>query len=224
MRRAFWALLRRDVRLATQVGGGGGMAVFFFLVVITLLPLGIGPNLKLLGQIAPGLLWVALLLSSLLTLDRLFQADFEDGTLEALTFGPLPLELTVVAKIMAHWLTTGLPLVVATPLLGLLLNLGADQFGPLILAMAVGTPALSLMGAIGAALTVSLRRGGLLASLLVMPFYIPVLIFGVAAAGGGEALSGAAHQALLLLSAVTLASLVVGPWAAAAGLRANLRS
>lgn len=224
MRRAFWALLRRDVRLATQVGGGGGMAVFFFLVVITLLPLGIGPNLKLLGQIAPGLLWVALLLSSLLTLDRLFQADFEDGTLEALTLGHLPLELTVVAKIMAHWLTTGLPLVVATPLLGLLLNLGGDQFGPLILAMAIGTPALSLMGAIGAALTVSLRRGGLLASLLVMPFYIPVLIFGVAAAGGEDALAGASHQALLLLGAVTLVSFVIGPMAAAAALRANLRA
>ncbi|MDO8411952.1 MAG: heme exporter protein CcmB [Phenylobacterium sp.] len=223
MRRAFWALLRRDVRLATQVGGGGGMAVFFFLVVITLLPMGIGPNLNLLGQIAPGLLWVALLLSSLLTLDRLFQADFEDGTLEVLTLGHLPLELTVVAKIMAHWLTTGLPLVVATPLLGLLLNLGAEQFEPLILAMAIGTPALSLMGSIGAALTVSLRRGGLLASLLVIPFYIPVLIFGVAAAGDGEVLSGAAHQALLLLGAVTLASLVVGPWAAAAALRANMR-
>lgn len=224
MRRAFWALLRRDVRLATQVGGGGGMAVFFFLVVITFLPLGIGPDLRLLGQIAPGLLWVALLLSSLLTLDRLFQADFEDGSLEALSMGHLPLELTVVAKIMAHWLTTGLPLVVATPLLGLLLNLEADQFGSIILAMAIGTPALSLMGAIGAALTVSLRRGGLLASLLVMPFYIPVLIFGVAAASGAETLPGVSHQALLLLGAVTLVSLVIGPWAAAAALRANLRA
>lgn len=224
MRRAFWALLRRDVRLATQVGGGGGMAVFFFLVVITFLPLGIGPDLRLLGQIAPGLLWVALLLSSLLTLDRLFQADFEDGSLEALSMGQLPLELTVVAKIMAHWLTTGLPLVVATPLLGLLLNLEADQFGSIILAMAIGTPALSLMGAIGAALTVSLRRGGLLASLLVMPFYIPVLIFGVAAASGAETLPGVSHQALLLLGAVTLVSLVIGPWAAAAALRANLRA
>ncbi len=224
MRRAFWALLRRDVRLATQVGGGGGMAVFFFLVVVTLLPLGIGPDLKLLGQIAPGLLWVALLLSALLTLDRLFQADFEDGTLEVLSMGSLPLELTATAKIMAHWLTTGLPLVIATPLLGLLLNLDVDQFSPMILAMLIGTPALSLLGAVGAALTVSLRRGGLLASLLVMPFYIPVLIFGVAAAGGGEALPGAAHQALLLLGAVTLASLVIGPVAAAASLRANLRS
>ena len=167
---------------------------------------------------------MALLLSSLLTLDRLFQADFEDGSLEALSMGQLPLELTVVAKIMAHWLTTGLPLVVATPLLGLLLNLEADQFGSIILAMAIGTPALSLMGAIGAALTVSLRRGGLLASLLVMPFYIPVLIFGVAAASGAETLPGVSHQALLLLGAVTLVSLVIGPWAAAAALRANLRA
>tara|TARA_R110000868_G_scaffold34067_2_gene123262 strand:- start:11846 stop:12520 length:675 start_codon:yes stop_codon:yes gene_type:complete len=224
MRRAFWALLRRDVKLATQVGGGGGMAVFFFLVVVTFLPLGVGPDLKLLGQIAPGLLWVALLLSSLLTLDRLFQADFEDGTLDVLSMGSLPLELMVTAKITAHWLTTGLPLVIATPLLGLLLNLDVDQFSPMILAMFIGTPALSLLGAVGAALTVSLRRGGLLASLLVMPFYIPVLIFGVAAAGGGAALPGAAHQALLLLGAVTLASLVIGPVAVAASLRANLRS
>jgi heme exporter protein B len=200
------------------------MAVFFFLVAIAFLPLGIGPNLKLLGQIAPGLLWVALLLSSLLTLDRLFQADFEDGTLEVLSLGTLPLELAVMAKMIAHWLTTGLPLVIAAPLLGLLLNLDAASFSPLVLAMLVGTPALSLMGAIGAALTVSVRRGGLLASLLVMPFYIPVLIFGVAASGGAAAMPGAAHQGLLLLGAVTLLSVVVGPLAAAAAIRAHLRS
>lgn len=224
MTRAFLALLRRDVTLAAQVGGGGGMAVFFFLVAIALLPLGIGPNLKLLGQIAPGLLWVALLLSSLLTLDRLFQADFEDGTLEVLSLGTLPLELAVMAKMIAHWLTTGLPLVIAAPLLGLLLNLDAASFLPLVLAMLVGTPALSLMGAIGAALTVSVRRGGLLASLLVMPFYIPVLIFGVAASGGTAVMPGVAHQGLLLLGAVTLLSVVVGPLAAAAAIRAHLRS
>jgi heme exporter protein B len=224
MRRAFWSLVRRDVTLAAQIGGGGGMAVFFFLVTVSIVPFGIGPNLRLLGQIAPGLLWVALLLSSLLTLDRLFQADFEDGTLDALSMGRLPLELTVFAKIVAHWLTTGLPLVVATPLLGLLLNLDNAAFGPLVLAMLVGTPALSLVGAIGAALTVSVRRGGLLASLLVMPFYIPVLIFGVAAAGGAAAMPGVAAQALTLLGAITLGSLVVGPVAAAAALRVNLRS
>lgn len=224
MMRAFTSLIRRDVALAVHVGGGGGMAVFFFLVTVSLLPLGIGPNLNLLGQIAPGLLWVALLLSSLLTLDRLFQADFEDGTLDALSMGSLPLELTVSAKIIAHWLTTGLPLVIAAPFLGLLLNLDGSQFLDLVGAMLVGTPALSLMGAIGAALTVSVRRGGLLASLLVMPFYIPVLIFGVAASGGAMAMPGAAHQALLLLGAVTLVSLVIGPLASAAALRAHLRT
>jgi heme exporter protein B len=224
MSRAFLALVTRDVALAARVGGGGGMAVFFFLTVVAIVPLGIGPDLALLGRIAPGLLWVALLLSSLLTLDRLFQADYEDGTLDILPMGELPLELTVCAKIVAHWLTTGLPLVVAAPLLGLLLNLDVAHFPPLLAAMLVGTPALSFLGAIGAALTVSVRRGGLLASLLVLPFYIPVLIFGVAAAGGAAAVPGAAHQGLLLLGAVTLVSLVVGPVASAAALRANMRT
>lgn len=224
MMRAFFALIARDVALAVRVGGGGGMAVFFFLTVVAIVPLGIGPNLNLLGQIAPGLLWVALLLSSLLTLDRLFQADYEDGTLDILSMGALPLELTACAKIVAHWLTTGLPLVVAAPLLGFLLNLDLAHFPPLLLAMLVGTPALSFLGAVGAALTVSIRRGGLLASLLVLPFYIPVLIFGVAAAGGAASTPGAGHQGLLLLGALTLVSLVIGPVASAAALRANLRS
>lgn len=223
MTRAFLSLVRRDTKLAIRVGGGGGMAVFFFLVVISVVPLGIGPNLKLLGQIAPGMLWVALLLSALLTLDRLFQADFEDGTLDIMMSGSLPLELVAAAKALSHWLTTGLPLVVAAPLLGLLLNLDAGAFGPLVLAMLIGTPALSFLGAIGAALTVSVRRGGLLASLLVIPFYIPVLIFGVGAAGGISAVEGAGRQSLMLLAAVALASLVVGPVASAAALRANLR-
>jgi heme exporter protein B len=224
MMRAFFSLVRRDVQLAVRLGGGGGMAVFFFLVVVSIVPFGIGPNLNLLGKIAPGLLWVALLLSSLLTLDRLFQADYEDGTLDILTMGGLPLELTACAKAISHWLTTGLPLVVAAPLLGLLLNLEVAHFKTLVVAMLVGTPALSFLGAIGAALTVSVRRGGLLASLLVLPFYIPVLIFGVAAAGGAAATPGAGHQGLLLLGAVALVSLVIGPVATAAALRANLRA
>lgn len=223
MTRAFMSLIRRDVALAIRIGGGGGMAVFFFLVVVSIVPLGVGPNLKLLGQIAPGMLWVALLLSALLTLDRLFQADFEDGSLDILMSASLPLELVAAAKAISHWLTTGLPLVVAAPLLGLLLNLDIAAFRPLILAMLVGTPALSFLGAIGAALTVSVRRGGLLASLLVIPFYIPVLIFGVGAAGGVSVVEGAGAQSLLLLGAVALVSLVVGPVASAAALRANLR-
>ncbi|HEX7776942.1 MAG TPA: heme exporter protein CcmB [Parvibaculum sp.] len=223
MTRAFIGLLKHDLALAVRVGGGGGMAVLFFLIVVTVVPLGVGPNLNLLATIATGILWVALLLSALLTLDRLFQADYEDGTLDLLTMGNLPLELVAAAKAIAHWLTTGLPLVIASPLLGLLLNLDERNFPPLVLAMLVGSPALSFMGSIGAALTVSVRRGGLLASLLVLPFYVPVLIFGVVAAGGASAMPGASHQGLLLLGAVALASLVIGPVAAAAALRANLR-
>ncbi|MGB5093393.1 MAG: heme exporter protein CcmB [Parvibaculum sp.] len=223
--RAFKALLARDLRLATRVGGGGGMAVFFFLVVVSIVPLGIGPDLNLLAMVAPGMLWVGLLLSALLTLDRLFQADFEDGSLDLLMTGDLPLEMVVVAKALSHWLTTGLPLVVAAPLLGLLLNLDVAAFPPLMFAMLIGAPALSFLGTIGAALTVGVRRGGLLASLLVMPLYIPVLIFGVGAASAAVAgmPEGVAAQSFGLLAAVGLVSLVIGPVAAAAGLRANLR-
>ncbi|PKQ05144.1 MAG: heme exporter protein CcmB [Alphaproteobacteria bacterium HGW-Alphaproteobacteria-12] len=225
MRRAFFALLTRDIRLAARLGGGGGMAVFFFLVVVSILPFGIGPDAALLALVAPGMLWVALLLAALLTLDRLFQADYEDGSLDLFAGASLPLELVAVAKALAHWLTTGLPLVIAAPLLGLLLNLPIKAFPALMLAMLVGTPALSFLGTIGAALTVGVRRGGLLASLLVLPFYIPVLIFGVgaaAAASGGFA-GEAAFQSFLFLGAVTLASFVLGPVGAAAALRANLR-
>lgn len=225
MRRAFLALLLRDLSLAARLGGGGGMAVFFFLVVVAIVPLGVGPDKALLSLIAPGMLWVALLLAALLTLDRLFQADFEDGSLDLLSMGVLPLELVAVAKALGHWLTTGLPLVVAAPLLGLLLNLPVASFPALLLAMLVGTPALSFLGAIGAALTVGVRRGGLLASLLVLPFYIPVLIFGVGAAEAASAgfEGDAGFQSLLFLGAVTLGSFVLGPIGAAAALRANLR-
>lgn len=225
MGRVIGALIARDLRLAVRAGGGGGMAVFFFLITVTVVAVGVGPNLALLARIAPGILWVALLLSSLLTLDRVFQADLEDGTLDLLTMGPLPLEAVAAAKAFSHWLTTGLPLLIAAPLLGLLLNLPPNVFPSLILSMAIGTPALSFLGAIGAALTVGVRRGGLLASLLVVPFYVPVLIFGVGAAD--EAISGAPPgvmlQALSYLGAVTLISLVIGPVAAAAGLRGALK-
>lgn len=225
MSRAFFALLLRDIRLAAGVGGGGGMAVFFFLVVVAIVPLGVGPDRPMLERLAPGMLWVALLLAALLTLDRLFQADNEDGSLDLLSAGPLPLELVAVAKSLAHWLVTGLPLVIAAPVLGLLLSLPPETVPSLILAMLVGTPALSFIGAVGAALTVGIRRGGLLASLLVLPFYIPVLIFGVGAASAASAgFEGeAGRQALLLLGAITLGSLVIGPFGAAAALRANLR-
>lgn len=225
MRRAFLALVARDIRLAAGIGGGGGMAVFFFLTVVAIVPLGVGPDRPVLELLAPGMLWVGLLLASLLTLDRMFQADVEDGSFDLLSMGPLPLELVAVAKSLAHWVVTGLPLVVAAPILGLLLNLPPESMPLLVVAMLVGTPALSFIGAVGAALTVGVRRGGLLASLLVLPFYIPVLIFGVgaveAAAGGFEGQVG--MQALLLLGALTLASFAIGPIGAAAALRANLR-
>jgi len=222
---AFLALVGREVRLAVRVGGGGGMAVFFFLITISIVPLGVGPDLNLLARIAPGMLWVALLLSALLTLDRLFQADHEDGTLDLFVMGTLPLELVVLAKALGHWLTTGLPLIVAAPLLGLLLNLPLAGMGPLMLAMAIGSPALSLLGVVGAALAVGVRRGGLLISLLVLPLYVPVLIFGVSATRAAlVAVPGdLGGRSLLLLGAVTLVSLVLGPFGGAAALRANLR-
>ncbi len=222
---AFLALVRRDVRLAARVGGGGGMAVFFFLIALSIVPFGIGPDLNLLTRIAPGMLWVALLLSALLTLDRLFQADQEDGTLDLLVLAPLPLELTVLAKAVSHWLTTGLPLVIAAPILGLMLNLPLDGMLPLMGAMLIGSPALSLLGAVGAALAVGVRRGGLLISLLVLPFYVPVLIFGVSASRAAlVAVPGdLGGQSLLLLGAVSLVSLVVGPVGGAAALRVAVK-
>lgn len=225
MRRAFLALLARDIRLAAGMGGGGGMAVLFFLTVVAIVPLGVGPDRPVLELLAPGMLWVGLLLASLLTLDRMFQADVEDGSFDLLSMGPLPLELVAVAKSLAHWVVTGLPLVIAAPVLGILLNLRPETMPWLMLAMLIGTPALSFIGAVGAALTVGVRRGGLLASLLVLPFYIPVLIFGVgaveAAAVGFE--GQAARQALLFLGAITLAAIAIGPLGAAAALRAILR-
>ncbi|HBM90197.1 MAG: heme exporter protein CcmB [Parvibaculaceae bacterium] len=222
---AFFALVQREVRLATRVGGGGGMAVFFFLIVLSIVPFGIGPDLNLLTRIAPGMLWVALLLSALLTLDRLFQADQEDGTLDLLVLAPQPLELTVLAKAVSHWLTTGLPLVIAAPILGLMLNLPLDGMLPLMGAMLIGSPALSLLGAVGAALSVGVRRGGLLISLLVLPFYVPVLIFGVSASRAAlVAVPGdLGGQSLALLGAVSLASLVVGPVGGAAALRVAVK-
>ena len=222
---AVQTLVLRDIRLATRVGGGGGMAVFFFLIVLSIVPLGVGPDLNLLTRIAPGMLWVALLLSVLLTLDRLFQADQEDGTLDLLSLGPVSLELQVLAKALSHWLTTGLPLILAAPMLGFMLNLPISSMWPLVLSMAVGSPALSLLGAAGAALAVGVRRGGLLISLLVLPLYVPVLIFGVSATRNAviSAPGDLGDRSLMLLGAVTLISLVVGPIGGAAALRANFK-
>ena len=217
----FFAIAARDVRLALRHSGGVWWVLLFYLMTVTLFPLGVGPESETLGRIAAGVLWVAALLAAMLSLDRLFQADFEDGSLELLALAPVPLELMVLAKCLAHWLTTGLPLALMAPLMGLLLHLDGAGYVPLVAAMALGTPILSLVGAVGAALTVSIRRGGVLLSLLVLPLYIPALILGVSAVAA--AVAGLAPRPhLLLLGALLLGSTALAPWAAAAALRLNL--
>jgi heme exporter protein B len=222
MTRAFRELLARDVRLALREGGAVGTALGFYLMVVAILPLGLGPDLNLLSRIAPGVLWIALLLSALLSADRIFHADHEDGTLEALALGPLPLELVAVAKACAHWLTTALPLTLMAPLLGLMLNLEASAYLPLAGTMLVGTPAISFIGSIGAALTLGLRRGGLLLSLLVLPLFIPVLVFGVSTISAIVSGPGSFVSPLLILAAFSVASVVLAPLATAAALRLQL--
>lgn len=215
-----WALIRRDLTLAIRQGGGVGTALGFFLTFVVLLPLGLGPDQALLQRLAPGALWVALLLSVLLSASTLFQQDYEDGSLDVMALGAAPLELVALAKSAAHWLSAGLPLAIAAPLLGFLLNLNPAGIWPLAIAMITGSLALSLIASIGAAVTVGLRRGGLLVSLLVLPLYVPVLIFGVSASAGGPQIATAA---LLILLALALVSLVLAPLAAAAALRAYLK-
>ena len=216
------ALLLRDLRLAFRAGGGFGLALGFFLIVTVLVPFGVGPRPELLAAIAPGVLWVGALLAALLSLDRLFALDWEDGSLDLLATAPVPLEAVVAAKSLAHWITTGLPLTLAAPALGLLLNLAPGGYLPLLATLALGTPALSTIGAFGAALTVGLRRGGLLLSLLVLPLYVPTLIFGAEAVRrGAEGLPTATP--LLMLTGITLGSAGLLPFAAAAALRINLR-
>jgi heme exporter protein B len=219
---ALSALLVRDMRLAVRVGGGAMMGVLFFLIVVTLVPFAVGPDLAQLQRIGPAILWIGALLASLLTLDRLFAADHEDGSLDLLLMGGAPLELAVLAKAVAHWITTGLPLVIAAPLLGLFLNLEPLATGAVALTLLAGTPALTCIGVIGAALSVALRRGGLLLPVLVLPLTIPVLIFGVSASNA--ALVGPVPFAapFTILCALTLGSLVLGPFAAAAALRQGL--
>ena len=214
----FLRLIGRELTLALRGGVSTLMTVVFFVIAVTLFPLGIGPELGLLSRIAPGAIWVAALLAALLSLDRLFVADHEDGSLEQLMLGTLPLELVVLAKTVAHWLTTGLPLAVAAPVLALLLNMSTDGLVILIVSLLLGTPILSLIGAVGAALTVSLRRGGALIALLVLPLYVPVLIFGVGAVEGAV-LDIGVHANLSILAGGLVGALVLGPLAAAAALR-----
>ncbi|WP_299285808.1 heme exporter protein CcmB [uncultured Tateyamaria sp.] len=216
------ALLIRDLRLALRAGGGFGLGLAFFLIVVVLVPFSVGPAPELLTRIAPGVLWLGALLACLLSLDRLLAVDWEDGALDLLATSPLPLEGVVAIKAVAHWITTGLPLVLAAPVLGVLLNLAPAGYGVLVLSLLLGTPALSMIGAFGAALTVGIKRGGLLLSLLVLPLYVPTLIFGAEAARrGAEGLDPGTP--LLMLAGITGAVLALMPFAAGAVLRVNLR-
>lgn len=220
---AVWTLLKRDLILAMREGGAIGTALGFYLLVVAMLPLGLGPDLNLLSRIAPGILWIALLLAALLSLGRIFETDFEDGSLELMALGDLPLEVVVAVKSLAHWLTTGIPLALLAPLLGILLNLDIDAYGVLVLTMLAGTPAISFLGSIGAALTLRARRGGLLLALLVLPLYVPTLIYGITAISSALTAPDAFVPSLLILTAVSLGSLVLGPVAAAAALRIQMQ-
>jgi heme exporter protein B len=213
------ALFLREWRLARRIGGGASMGVVFFLILVTMVPFAIGPDLNLLARIGPAILWIAALLANLLGLDRLFQSDHEDGSLDLLQMAGTPLELVVLVKAAAHWCVTGLPLVVAAPLFGLMLALDGPALGGVTLSLLVGTPALTFIGAIGAGLTVSLRRGGLLMAILVLPFTVPVLIFGVSAAAAASGGTVPFATPLAILGAMTLAAAALAPFAAAAALR-----
>jgi heme exporter protein B len=219
---ALLAIVVRDIRLAVRVGGGALMGALFFLIVVVMVPFAVGPDLKLLARIGPAILWLGALLASLLALDRLFAMDHDDGSLDLLMMGRMPLELSVAAKAIAHWVTTGLPLVMISPVLALLLNVDIHAMAPLALTLLAGTPTLTFIGLIGAALSVALRRGGLLLAVLVLPLTIPVLIFGVAAANAAIAGPTPFGPAFTILCALSLASLVLGPVAAAAALRHGL--
>ena len=219
----FFPLIKRDIRLALREGGAVATALGFYLIVVAIMPLGLGPDLKLLSRIAPGILWVALLLSALLSLDRIFMNDYEDGSLEVMALGPLPLEMVVVAKSLAHWITTGIPLALAAPVLGLLLNLDVGAYGVLVLTTLVGTLGVSFIGSIGAALTLGLGRGGLLLSLVILPLYVPILIFGVSSVTAVITGPSSFAASFMILCAISLGSVVLTPWAAGAVLRMQFR-
>lgn len=216
----FSAILFRDMRLATRAGGSAVLALAFFAAVATLVPLGVGSDLHLLSRIAGGVLWIAAVLAALLSLDRLFQSDFEDGSLDIIALSPLSLESMSFAKLLAHWLVTGLPLTLLSPLLGVLFGLPGEAYVPLTASLAIGTPAVSAIGAIGAALTLSIRRGGLILPFIVLPLLAPAVIFGAGAVLG--ALDGLSNGAFWLLGAFSLVAVLLAPFAAAAAVRLNL--
>ena len=221
MMATLWALLKRDLTLTLRDGAALGTALGFYLIVVSLLPLGLGPDAALLSRIAPGALWIALLLAALLSVARLFEADHADGSLAVLRSAPVPLEMVVLVKITAHWLSTAVPLVLAAPVMGLLLNLEPAAYGALMSSMLLGAPAISAIGAIGAALTLATRKGGLLIALLVLPLYVPTLVFGISAIDAGLLTPGGNAAPLLILAAISLLSLVLAPVAAAAALRVH---
>ncbi len=221
--KTFLSLIARDLLLARRHGGALAVTLGFYLMVITMLPLGLGPSQKLLSRIAPGVLWVALLLSSLLSADRMFHDDHEDGSLEVIALGPLPLELVALAKMLAHWLTVGVPLMLITPVLALMLNMNENAYVPLMLTLMAGTPAVSFLAGIGAALTLGLRKGGPLLSLIIMPLYVPTLIFGVLAIDAVITGPGSFSVPFSILCGITLISAVVSPLATAAALKLNLQ-
>ena len=221
--KAVSALIRRDLGVAMRQGSSLGTAIGFFLAVVMLLPIGLGPDQALMQRIAPGALWIALLLSVLLSADRIFQDDYEDGSLELLTSGPLSFELVTLTKACVHWLTAGLPLAVIAPLLGFLVNISPDQVLPLAAAMIIGSLGISLLAALGAAVTVGLRRGGMMVSLLILPLYVPLMIFGVAASAPQAAMAGSSVSSLMILAALSLAATIMVPIAASAALRAYMQ-
>ncbi|MGI9520035.1 MAG: heme exporter protein CcmB [Hyphomicrobiaceae bacterium] len=219
----FVRLIAHDIRLSLRESGALGTALGFYVIVVSLVAVAVGPDLNLLGQIAAGVLWIALLLSALLSLGRIFETDFEDGSLEILALGALPLELVAMAKALAHWLTTGLPLVGLTPLLSLLLNLDVNAIPMLLATMLVGTLAISLLGTIAAALTLRSRAGGALIAILVLPLYVPTLIYGVTTVSVVLTPPGSPWPSFLLLSAISLCALVFAPWASASALRHQMQ-
>lgn len=212
------AIFLRDLKIAFRIGGGAGIVVVFFLALVTVVPFAVGPELPLLARIGPAILWIGALLATLLGLDRIFSADREDGSLDVMLLSTSPLELIAAAKGAAHWVATGLPLTIAAPLFGLLLGIEPKALGAVTLTLLVGTPAITFLGLIGAALAVALPRGGLLVAVLILPMTIPVLIFGVAAASaaGGPV---PFETPLKLVAALTLATFVIGPVAAATAIR-----
>jgi len=221
MLKVFQVIVRRDLTLALRRRAQIVNPLVFFVIVVSLFPLGVGPEPNLLKTLAPGVIWVAALLAAMLSLEGMFHSDFEDGSLEQLLLTAHPVSLTVLAKVVAHWLVAGLPLIVLAPLLGVLLHLPGESIQVLVITLALGTPVLSLIGAIGVALTVGLRRGGVLLSLLVLPLYIPVLIFGAGAIDvASSGVSASAH--LFILGALLALALSLAPWAAAAALRISI--